>query len=82
MAKQLIGGWQVSTITYLRTGTPFNPSFSATQTGWRGGRPDLVAGAQLYPDEKTMNMWFNPAAFSTPAPFTFEPRSKASTTSG
>jgi len=71
VANHLIGGWQVSSITYLRTGTPFSPSFTATQTGWRGGRPNRVAGADLYPAEKTMSQWFSPAAFSVPALFTF-----------
>jgi len=69
--KHLVGGWQVSSIAYLRTGTPFSPSFTATQTGWRGGRPSVVAGAPLYPSEPTLDQWFNPAAFTTPAPFTY-----------
>jgi hypothetical protein len=69
--KQVAGGWQVASIMYLRTGTPFSPSFTATQTGWRGGRPSVVAGANLYPAEKTLDQWFNPAAFSAPAPFTW-----------
>jgi hypothetical protein len=71
VARQFIGGWQVSGITYLRTGTPFSPSFNATQVGWRGGRPDRVKDVPLYPEEKTMDQWFNPAAFSVPAPFTY-----------
>jgi hypothetical protein len=71
IAKQLVGGWQVSGITYLRTGVPFSPSFNATQVGWRGGRPDRVKDAPLYPENKTMDQWFNPAAFAVPAPFTF-----------
>jgi len=69
--KQVVGGWQISSITYLRTGTPFSPSFTATQTGWRGGRPNRVLGVDLYPAEKTLDQWFNPAAFSVPAPFTW-----------
>ncbi len=69
--KQVVGGWQISSITYLRTGTPFSPSFTATQTGWRGGRPNRVAGVDLYPAERTLSQWFNPAAFSVPAPFTW-----------
>jgi len=69
--KQVVGGWQISSITYLRTGTPFSPSFTATQTGWRGGRPNRVSGVDLYPAEKTLDQWFNPAAFSVPAPFTW-----------
>jgi hypothetical protein len=67
----LVGGWQVSGISYLRTGTPFSPGFTATQTGWRGSRPNLVAGASIYPADQTLGQWFNPAAFSTPAPFTW-----------
>lgn len=69
--KQVVGGWQISSIMYLRTGTPFSPSFTATQTGWRGGRASVVAGANIYPAEKTLNQWFNPAAFYIPAPFTW-----------
>lgn len=69
--KQVLGGWQVSSIMYLRTGTPFSPGFTATQTGWRGGRPSVVAGANIYPAEKTLDQWFNPAAFYIPAPFTW-----------
>ncbi len=45
--RHFVGGWQVASITDLRTGTPFSPSFSATLTGWRGGRPDRVKDAPL-----------------------------------
>lgn len=72
LATHVIGGWQVSGITYLRTGTPFAPSFSTGgQAGWRATRPDRVSGVPLYPSEKTMYQWFNPAAFAVPAPFTW-----------
>jgi hypothetical protein len=67
--KQVLGGWQVSSIMVLQTGTPFSPAFSPTQTGWRGSRPDVVAGANIYPANQTLDQWFNPAAFTTPAPF-------------
>jgi hypothetical protein len=66
-----VGGWQLASITSIRTGNPFTVGFTATQTGWRGGRANVVAGANLYPDNKTLDQWFNPAAFSTPAPFTW-----------
>jgi hypothetical protein len=71
LAKHLLGGWQVASIMYLRTGTPFSPSFTATLAGWRGGRPDRVKDAPLYPQKKTMDQWFNPAAFTVPAPYTY-----------
>ena len=69
--KQVLGGWQVSSIMVLQTGTPFSPAFTATQTGWRGSRPNVVAGANIYPSNQTLGQWFNPAAFTTPAPFTW-----------
>jgi hypothetical protein len=69
--KQVLGGWQISSITTLRSGTPFSPAFSPTQTGWRGSRPSVVAGADIYPANQTLGQWFNPAAFYTPAPFTW-----------
>jgi len=34
-------------------------------------RPDLVGGATLPPGERTLNRWFDTAAFANPAPFTF-----------
>lgn len=71
VVKHVVGGWQLATITSIRTGNPFTPSFTATQTGWRGGRASVVAGANLYPSNKTLDQWFNPAAFSIPAPFTW-----------
>jgi hypothetical protein len=71
LARHVVGGWQAAWIAYLRTGTPFAPSFTATLAGWRGGRPDLVKDAPLYPQKKTMDQWFNPAAFAAPAPYTY-----------
>ncbi len=71
LARHVAGGWQAAWIAYLRTGTPFAPSFTATLAGWRGGRPDLVKDAPLYPARKTMDQWFNPAAFAVPAPYTY-----------
>jgi hypothetical protein len=71
VVKHIVGGWQLASITSIRTGNPFTPSFTATQTGWRGGRASVVAGANLYPSNQTLDQWFNPAAFSTPAPFTW-----------
>jgi len=68
---KLIGGWQLAGITYLRSGTPFSVGFNATQTGWLGGRASIVADPTLSRSERTVERWFNTAAFTTPAPFTF-----------
>lgn len=70
LAGKLIGGWSVATITQLRSGQPFNVSFSPTQAGWYANRANVVS-SQLYPSDKTINQWFNVSAFATPTPFTF-----------
>ena len=41
---------------------------SQTNTG-DGGRANVVPGVDEYPAEKTINRWFNPAAFSVPTAF-------------
>jgi hypothetical protein len=32
-----------------------------------GQRPDLVPGVSIYPENQTVDNWFNPAAFKAPA---------------
>jgi hypothetical protein len=36
-----------------------------------GGRPDVVSGAPLYPGNRSIAQYFNPAAFAVPADFTY-----------
>ena len=67
----LVGGWQVGGITYLRTGQPFSPAFTATQTGWLGNRPDQIGNPNLSGSERSEYRWFDASAFATPAPFTY-----------
>ncbi len=67
--NQVVGGWQVGGITYLRTGAPFSLSFTATQPGWMGGRPDQIASGVLSRSERSIYKWFDPAAFTVPAAF-------------
>jgi hypothetical protein len=67
----LVGGWQISGLMQALSGAPFSPSFSTTIVGSVGGRPNVVPGASLYPANRTISQYFNPAAFSVPAPFSF-----------
>jgi hypothetical protein len=71
VVNQIIGGWNLGGITLLRTGTPFSPSFSATQAGWLGGRPDQVGNPSLSRDQRNEYRWFDPSAFAVRAPFTW-----------
>ena len=71
VARQILDGWQISTITTLQSGFPaaINSSVDTTGVG-RVSRPDLVAGqkANLDKSERTWKRWFNTAAFAQ-APF-------------
>ena len=54
-----IGGWNLNVIAILQTGQPFDLSTGGAEN--TGNEPDLV-GTLSYP--KTLNHWFNTAAFS------------------
>jgi TonB dependent receptor len=72
---RLVGGWQVSGITALRSGRPFNIILNFDNANIGQGmpslRPELVGEA--YPEgfKRTPQRWFNTAAFAVPPPFTF-----------
>jgi hypothetical protein len=66
--KALIGGWQLNAINTIESGTPVAPS--ATVSGG-GNRPNVVPGVQAKLDNPTLAAWFNTAAFSNPAAYTY-----------
>ena len=85
LADEVIGGWQVSGTLYLSTGTPYSV-FGTQNTYQQAGSafPNRVAGVSTKPQNQSakceagsgpstgcLNEWFNPAAFSQPAPGTF-----------
>jgi hypothetical protein len=68
---QILGGWQLSAITYVRSGLPLNVTLNRPNTDLpnqiaQNERPDRVPGVPLYPTHKTTNLWLNPAAFAYP----------------
>ena len=75
VAKELVGGWSLSGIATLQSGFPFSPQLGYNPTG-NGDtrnpvRPNRAAGfsGPLY--GKTVQQWFDPAAFSAPISGTF-----------
>jgi hypothetical protein len=72
---RLADGWQVNAIATFQSGSPFNitTGTDASGTGVRSDRPNLVGDpyANVTQTSSTSQQWFNPAAFSQPAPGTF-----------
>jgi hypothetical protein len=68
----LVGGWRVNAIFVGQSGLPFTPTVSGSPSNTGGGsRADIVPGVPRYPTSQTVNEWFNPAAFATPALYTY-----------
>jgi hypothetical protein len=71
----VFSNWQISGIITLQDGTPLNPFYTASDFANTGtpNRPNIVPGQSisLPSSERSADRWFNTAAFSTPAPFTF-----------
>jgi hypothetical protein len=73
ITNKIISGWQLAGVTSFETGQPFSVSYTApgSQVYGASGRANLVPGVSLYPAHKSLAEWFNPAAFTAPAPYTF-----------
>jgi hypothetical protein len=64
------GGWLVSFQSLFQTGLFFSPSYSGSDpsnTNTVGGMPDRVSNGNFPADRRTINRWFDTAAFTTPA---------------
>jgi Carboxypeptidase regulatory-like domain/TonB dependent receptor len=73
-----IGGWEWTGITSVESGLPFEPSISnASLNSDMSMRPDKV-GNPFAGVPHNQNGWFNPAAYATPAAFTFGDASRNS----
>ena len=67
---EVVGGWQVSGVTSVKSGIPLGFSGGSTSNLFGGNaRPDVIANPNQ--PGKNINKWFNTAAFTTPAPYTF-----------
>jgi hypothetical protein len=74
-AGPLLRGWSLSGTVTLQDGTPVSPFYFALDFANSGtlNRPNVVPGQSvtLPRSQRTADRFFNPNAFSTPAPFTF-----------
>jgi len=71
VVNTILGGWQVNAIVSLSSGTPY----SVTVNGDIANVGNTFVQANLVgnpiPAQRTANQWINPAAFATPARYTF-----------
>jgi hypothetical protein len=72
VAAKVLGGWQLSGIASAASGRPLDilidrKSLAMLDGNKKSQRPDLVPGVPIYAANRTINNWFNPAAFATPA---------------
>jgi len=75
--KLITQNWQFSTLYQAQSGMPFTVSVfgdtanSGTVLGENPVRANYTGQPVFGPGTRTANEWFNPAAFATPAAFTF-----------
>jgi hypothetical protein len=65
----IFGGWQTNGILTIQSGLPFTPVLQTSTTNTGTASRANVVGAISYPEK--LNRWFDPTAFSSPAPYTY-----------
>lgn len=69
---RILGGWQVAGIVSLYTGSPFAPIVSTDlQNTGTTNRPNRIGNGNLPSDQQSIHDWFNLAAFTIPAQYTY-----------
>lgn len=66
-----IGGWQLAGTLVLSTGNPFTPLAFNNNFALSGSQYPNATGIDPVPRHRTINEWYNPAAFSQPLDGTF-----------
>jgi hypothetical protein len=71
VADYVLGNWQINGVGTLESGLPYTLSVSGDIANIGGGneRPNQVGNPT--PQHRTLAQWINPAAFATPAQYTF-----------
>ncbi len=71
VVDKMVGGWTLTSLTYLGSGIYYSPYYSGSDpsnTGTFGGLPDKVGDPYSFSGGKTTLQAFNDAAFAVPQP--------------
>jgi hypothetical protein len=72
IADEIVGGWQLTSTFVEQTGNPFTPTVSGANNSYAGSGawyPNKIGQPRL--SHRSINKWFNTAAFSVPTAGTF-----------
>jgi len=70
--NHLVGGWQLSGITRMRSGFPLGATISPSLlNNTMANRPDVVCDPNLSSSERSLDRWFDTSCFVQTASFTF-----------
>ncbi|HEU0122176.1 MAG TPA: TonB-dependent receptor [Bryobacteraceae bacterium] len=72
--SHIIGNWNITGIWTFTTGEKFTATTAAAVSNSAGGggdRPNRIANGNLPASERSIDRWFDLAAFASPAQFTF-----------
>jgi hypothetical protein len=67
---QIVGGWELVSLTFFKSGPFFSPAFSGadpSNTNTTGGLPDRLADGNIPAGDRRVERWFDPSAFRVPA---------------
>ena len=72
LARAVFGGFQIGGIFVAQTGLPVNPGVTGNPANTTSPvRPNRLADGRLARGERSVDRWFDPAAFAVPAAFTY-----------
>jgi hypothetical protein len=70
--NHLVGGWQISGITRMRSGFPLGATMTPSLlNNTMGNRPNVICDPNLSSSERTVQRWFDKTCFVQPAAFVF-----------
>lgn len=70
LVNGILGGWQLSGIFVVQSGTPFSVLMPCATINAEGNdcRPNRIASGELPADQQTITHWFDTSGFVTPNP--------------